>query len=80
MPSTMAAASVAAALPKDILGELSSVSAGSPTAVELVLRDGRIVRWGSPDRNGEKAQLLIPLLKQPGDTFDISNPDLVVVS
>jgi cell division protein FtsQ len=79
-PSIAASAQVAAALPTDILGQLDSISAGSSSAVSLVLRDGRIVRWGSPDRNAEKAQLLIPLLKQPGNTFDISDPDSVVVS
>lgn len=47
-PSTVAAASVAAALPSSILTQLDSVSAGSPTAVELVLHDGRVVRWGRP--------------------------------
>jgi cell division protein FtsQ len=79
-PSTLAAAEVAGALPADILGSLLSVSAGSSTAVSLVLRDGRVVRWGAPVRNAEKAQLLIPLLKQPGTTFDISNPELVSAS
>jgi cell division protein FtsQ len=79
-PSIAASAQVAGALPKDILSELDSISAGSSSAVSLVLRDGRIVRWGSSDRNAEKSQLLIPLLKQPGNTFDISDPDSVVVS
>jgi cell division protein FtsQ len=78
--STMASAQVAAALPKDILARLTSISAGASTAVSLVLRDGRVVRWGSAQRNEEKAQLLVALLKQPGNTFDISNPDSVVVS
>ncbi len=79
-PSTEAAALVAGALPKSILGQLLTISAGSPTAVELVLRDGRIVRWGAPDRNAEKVQLLTVLLARPGNTFDLSDPNSVVVS
>jgi len=78
-PSTVAAAEVAGVLPGKILSSLASVSAGSATAVSLVLRDGRVVRWGAPVRNAEKAQLLVALLKQPGSTFDISDPDIAVI-
>jgi cell division protein FtsQ len=77
-----AIAVVAAALASTsapVLAKLSAISANSPDSITLVLRDGRIVTWGSADRSDEKARLLPALLLQPGSRFDVSNPDLVVV-
>jgi cell division protein FtsQ len=42
-----------------------------------VLRDHRVVRWGSPDRSSDKARVLSALLARPGTVFDVSDPDLV---
>ncbi len=70
---------VAASLPSGVLAEVDVVNATEPTAIQLALRDGRTIVWGSADRNADKARLLPVLLGQRGRTFDVSNPDVVVV-
>jgi cell division protein FtsQ len=77
--SGQAVAVAAGALTAPVLSKLAQVSANSPLSITLVLRDGRIVTWGSADRSAEKARLLPALLAQPGTRIDLSNPDLVVV-
>jgi cell division protein FtsQ len=73
-----AVADVAAALSPTIRHRLASIQALDPGSVTLVLTDGRVVRWGSDDRNADKARVLAALLTQPGTQFDISDPDLPV--
>jgi cell division protein FtsQ len=70
---------VAAALSPAVLAQLAQISADTPQAITLVLRDGRTVAWGSADRNAQKAALLPALLTQPGTNIDVSNPDVAVV-
>jgi cell division protein FtsQ len=43
------------------------------------LTDGRVVVWGTTDRTEEKALKLGALLTQPGQTYDVSSPDLPTV-
>jgi cell division protein FtsQ len=73
-----AVATVAGALPRAVLATLSWISASTPSAITLRLRDGRTVRWGSAGRSPDKAQILPALLSRRGTTFDVSNPDVVV--
>jgi cell division protein FtsQ len=73
-----AVADVAAALSTAVRAQLVQVSADSPQSITLVLRDGRTVLWGSSERNEQKAALLPALLTQPGQHFDVSNPDFVI--
>jgi cell division protein FtsQ len=70
-----AVATVAAALPADVLARIASIQALDPSAITLVMRSGRIVRWGSPDRSVEKARVLVALLRQPGTQLDLTDPD-----
>jgi cell division protein FtsQ len=70
---------VAAALSSAVLSQLNQISADTPQAITLTLRDGRTIAWGSADRSRQKAALLPAVLAQPGTHFDVSNPDLVVV-
>lgn len=69
---------VAAALSPAVRAQLNQISADTPQAITLTLRDGRTVAWGSADRSPQKAALLPALLGQPGTHFDVTNPDLVV--
>ena len=78
-PDGQAVAIVAGSLPANVLPMLTSIKAPSPADVTLLLRDGRTVIWGSAERSADKARLVTALLKQPGKSFDVSNPDLVVV-
>ena len=73
-----AVATVAAALTPPVLRKLSSITANSPSAITLQLRDGRTVDWGGAERSADKAQVLPALLARSGTEFDVSNPDLVV--
>lgn len=74
--SAAAVGDVASALPADLRAKVSSISALTPDAVMLVLSDKRTVRWGSPERDEQKAAVLRPLLNKPGTTIDITDPDL----
>ena len=55
---------------------MATLRAGSPADVVLLLRDGREVRWGGVERSERKADVLMALLTQPGQVFDVSSPDL----
>lgn len=69
-----AVATVARALPAKLLGRIEVIHALDPSAITLVLTDGRTVEWGSATRNAAKARVLAALLKQPGTQIDITDP------
>jgi cell division protein FtsQ len=69
-----AVATVAAALSPALRAEISSVQALDPSAITLLLRDGRVVAWGSSAQSELKARVLGALLKRPGRQFDLTNP------
>ena len=58
---------------------IGRVAAPSVAAITLTLTDGRTVVWGTTDRTEEKALKLGALLTQPGQTYDVSSPDLPTV-
>ncbi len=66
---------VAAALPTDVLVQVARIEAGSPVEVRLVLRDGRVVVWGSAQGTQRKAEVLTALLSTPASQYDVSVPD-----
>jgi cell division protein FtsQ len=68
---------VAAALPADVLSRLTAISATTESSIELKVIDGRTVRWGSTERNAEKAAVLTPLLAARNTLIDVSDPALV---
>jgi cell division protein FtsQ len=70
-----AVATVAAALTKHIRGRIASVQALDSQAITLLLKNGRVVRWGGADRSAQKARILPALLRQNGDQFDVTDPD-----
>lgn len=78
-PSTMAALQVMTSLRPDVASLVGRVSAPSAAAITLTLVDGRVVVWGTTDRTEEKALKLAALLTQPGQTYDVSSPDLPTV-
>ncbi|MQA83518.1 MAG: FtsQ-type POTRA domain-containing protein [Streptosporangiales bacterium] len=75
-PSTRAALAVVDALPGAVLRKVSVVSAPSPTEVNLRLKDGRHVEWGSPERSAEKARTLAILMKRDAQVYDVSSPEV----
>lgn len=78
-PATMAALEVMTSLRPDVAALVGRVSAPSVAAITLTLVDGRVVVWGTTDRTEEKALKLAALLTQPGQTYDVSSPDLPTV-
>ena len=78
-PSTVAALQVHAALPAALKTRVRIVRAASPSAVVLLLSDGRQVVWGRPGQTATKAAAALALLKKPGSVYDVSAGDVVVV-
>lgn len=68
------AAEVVAALPADLAGRVDHLTVESVDRIELVLRDGRTVMWGSAEESEQKAAVLARLLALPGRHFDVSVP------
>jgi cell division protein FtsQ len=77
-PSTRASLAVLAELPPGLRGRLAILRAATPTAVTLLLRDGRQVVWGGPGRARDKGVEAEALLRLPGDVYDVTSPDVVV--
>ena len=78
-PATKAALTVMTSLRPEVAGQVGRISAPSVAAITLTLTDGRVVVWGTTDRTEEKALKLGALLTQPGQTYDVSSPDLPTV-
>jgi cell division protein FtsQ len=70
-----AVATVAAALPARVRARISSIQALDPQAITLLMNNGRVVRWGSSERNADKARILPALLRQHGSQLDVTDPD-----
>jgi cell division protein FtsQ len=70
-----AVATVARALPAKLLARVEVIHALDPSAITLVLTDGRTVEWGSATGAAAKARVLAVLLEQPGTQIDITDPD-----
>ena len=68
------AAQVVSALPGDLAARVDFVSVATIDQIELTLRDGRTVMWGSAEDSEQKAAVLARLLKQPAKHYDVSVP------
>jgi len=55
--------------------QITSVSAGSKDSIELDLKKGRTVVWGSSDDGERKLVVLEPLLRIGATRYDVSAPD-----
>lgn len=68
------AVTVVASLPREVSVLVDHLNLLSVDEIDLVLRDERVVRWGSADSSAEKAEVLIALLSQPARVYDVSVP------
>jgi cell division protein FtsQ len=68
------AAQVVSALPGDLAVRTDFVSVSTIDQIELTLRDGRTVMWGSAEDSEQKAAVLVRLLEQPARHVDVSVP------
>jgi cell division protein FtsQ len=83
-PATLAAVAVLTSLPDDLRARVetagaSVVAPGAPGQVTLRLAEGKEIRWGTPERDEEKAAALTALLTQPGTVYDVTSPDLPTI-
>lgn len=76
---TKAALQVLLSLRPEVASQVARIGAPSVASLTLTLLDGRQVIWGTTDRTEEKALKLGALLTQPGQTYDVSSPDLPTV-
>lgn len=72
----VAAVTVLTSLPPDLAKKVESMSAESRDAVELTLKSGSLVRWGSAEEPDFKAQVLAALLTRRAEIYDVSAPEL----
>lgn len=63
-------------LPPDLARKVVSASASTRDDVDLTLRSGDIVRWGSAERAAFKAEVLRALLTRKAEVYDVSAPEL----
>lgn len=68
--------SMVADLPQQLRGRIAVITVESATDVSFELDDGRTVRWGGVGRSGQKATVALAVLQRPGDTVDVSSPNL----
>lgn len=68
------AVTVAAALPREVSVLVDHLDLRSIDQIDLVLRDERLVRWGSSEASEEKAGVLLALLSQQARVYDVSVP------
>lgn len=71
-----AAVAVLQSLPPDLRDRVVSLRATTRDDVDLILRSGDEVRWGSADQAEMKAEVLRVLLKRKADMYDVSAPEL----
>ena len=78
-PTTTAALGVLTTLPPPLRLQLGEIGATSISDIRLTLADGRVLIWGGTTDSERKAAIALPLLAQPGQTYDVSSPDLPTV-
>lgn len=78
-PETTDALTALTSLPATVRPQVTEVGGGSLSDIHLTLADGRRIVWGGVDGSAHKAALVIPLLGQPGQVFDVSSPNLPTV-
>lgn len=67
-------ATVVASLPDDLAERVVRLEVGSVDEIRLVLRDQRVVVWGSAADSDLKAEVLGGLLQQQAKVYDVSVP------
>ncbi|GAA5151149.1 FtsQ-type POTRA domain-containing protein [Nocardioides marinquilinus] len=74
------AASVVASLPTEVVGLVDHLELRGVDQIDLSLRDGRLVRWGSAEGSASKAEVIVVLLREKGRVYDVSVPGAPTVS
>ncbi|HJQ04793.1 MAG TPA: FtsQ-type POTRA domain-containing protein [Nocardioides sp.] len=69
-------AKVAASLPPEVAKLVDHIEVATIDRIQLSLRDGRQVLWGSAEESTAKAKVLLALLKTKAHSIDVSVPGL----
>lgn len=69
-------AKVAASLPPEVAKLVDHIEVTTIDQIQLSLRDGRTVLWGSADESTAKARVVLALLKTKAHSIDVSVPGL----
>jgi cell division protein FtsQ len=72
----VAAVEVLISLPENLRTKVTRLVANSRDDVELILKSGSTVRWGSSEEAEFKAQVLEALLTRRAEIYDVSAPEL----
>ncbi len=72
----VSATGVLASLPDDLRPKVAEVSATTRDNVELTLKSGALVKWGSVEQAELKSQVTRALLKRKAKVYDVSAPEL----
>lgn len=75
-PALAAAMSVLTGLPDDLRRRVEAIDATTRDDIDLTLRSGDLVRWGSAEQGEMKADVLRVLLTRKADLYDVSAPEL----
>ena len=85
-PETMAGLTAILALPAGLRDDVERVTVPAVEQIELVLRDGTLVRWGNASDAATKAQAVVALVARiadgeldPAGVIDVSAPGAVVL-
>jgi len=68
------AVAVVAALPAEVAAIVDHLELVSIDEINLALRDGRTVRWGSAEESAAKGEVLLALLQRRAQVYDVSVP------
>lgn len=74
--SLRAAVEVLESLPPELSTRVASISATTRDDVEIILKSGALVRWGSADEADFKVSVLTALLNRRAAVYDVSAPEL----
>ncbi len=66
-------------MPPQLREQIVSIDVGSPSDISFGLPDDRTLVWGSVGRSDLKAPVALAVLQQPGQTVDVSSPNLPTV-
>ena len=75
-PPLVAAVKGVAAMPENLAKKVARISANSIDSIEIDLKSGSTVKWGSADETGFKAAVLNALLSRRAQVYDVSAPEL----
>lgn len=68
------AARVVGALPPAVLARVDHVSVATIDQIRLVMRSGRLVKWGDAEQSAKKAEVLAVLMRQSSSMIDVRVP------